>query len=301
VSKPTSLRSAAESLGMSRRKLLRLVRDGLPATRKGESVFVDVAAARQWIGEHGDEARPAVAPVLHPADPRFRERTAAAKLKMLQSAIRCGSVLNVDHLETRVTDEILKTRAALLALPAMVGFDLHGVTAKRAEALLIPAVEETLSNLKADDPREWPAPRLVPAPQEDDTWMDSAERNTLPLLMAPDPRHAFAVAAAEAREAELMALEESALDLTDALKAIRRFYTRARKRIRAIPSGVFFSLPDGANAAATVCEAIEQEVYDALAELSGTTPQHRSDHFEATDFDSIPFEELGDSNGREAH
>src|SRR5690242_4702297 len=95
-----SLREAGAVLNISRKKLLRMIRDGLPVTRRSERVYVDVTVARQWATEHQTHGAH-TAPVLHPSDPRYREKLFAARLDWLRAALDGGVMIRIDEAEAR--------------------------------------------------------------------------------------------------------------------------------------------------------------------------------------------------------
>src|SRR5262249_23201516 len=115
-----SLREAAAGLGVSRAKLLRYVREGLPVTRKSERVAIDLNEARAWLALNEGDAEPKVLQ-LHPDDPRHAERRAVARLAWLKLATKAGHMIRLDDVDERVSNEWLLLRSVLLGLPKYFG------------------------------------------------------------------------------------------------------------------------------------------------------------------------------------
>jgi hypothetical protein len=96
----------------------------------------------------------------------------------------------------------------------------------------------------------------------------------LPLLAAPDPRHAFALATARTREHELAKLEAT-VPLSGAIELFAENYLEMRRVIRRIPASVAKALADGPNDQVTVEKLIQNHVHAALHKLSNTAPATR--------------------------
>ena len=108
--KGISLRALAEELGVSRPKAKRMIADGMPARRVGESLYaIDLDAAREWFAANEAPGKKR-APVLDPRDPRHTERTAAAAIKRLKLGLDSGNLVRLDDADARVSDECTRVR-----------------------------------------------------------------------------------------------------------------------------------------------------------------------------------------------
>ena len=264
-SAPLSLRAAAAELDMSRKRLMRMIRDGLPATRRDERVYVNLEAARKWIAENETQG-PRLAPSLHPDDPRWRERIAAAAISELKGASSRGELLKVDEVMERFAFELAALRDELFMLASRLQIGASA-SAEEVERGLAVEMDDVLSHLAADAPGAWPEPQ--PAP-EDTSWLDDDDEEsgeTLPLLVAPDPRHAFAKAQAEKREGELRDLQAQYIPHHVPLGHLGDIYAAIRERVRAMPAKVTLALDARGNSASEVRRAIDDEVETALADI----------------------------------
>ncbi len=289
---PASLRQAAAALSMSRKKLLRMIRDGMSGvSRKAERVYIDVEAARQWIADNESQDGPRRAPVLNPADPRHAERTASARIKAIKLALATGNMVRVEDAAMRAGSEFGELRSGLLEIHTRLAHEMQGATADEAERLIGAAVEDVLQALKSDSMSAWPTPTAPAAPDDDgDDWLEGGEPEYLPLLTSGDPRHAFALAAAQTRQHELASLESEVVPLSVALEIAAEEYGIVREAVRAIPFSVALSLSNGPNDQATVESALRRDVYAVLCEFSGTEPSAQIDT--GDDLDSLPFEDV---------
>ena len=125
---------------------------------------MDMDAARAWIEDH-EGAGNAKASVLHPADPRHRERTAAAAMRRIEADLRRGVLVRTADVIQKVSDEEGAVRSMLLGIPALFALPVPGETVERA---LTDAIEGTLEELRADSPAEWPRPKPGPADEDGD-------------------------------------------------------------------------------------------------------------------------------------
>jgi hypothetical protein len=244
---------------------------GAMAKRRGELFDIDLARARDWFAEY--EAPGAKrAPVLDPRDPRHRERTAAAAIKQLKLGLANGNKLRLGDVLARFENELTTLRTGLLRLNNRFSHELANVTPGDAERLISEAVEDELSVLKSDDPTTWPA-TAAPDGEEDDSWLATEEPETLPLLTPPDPRHAFALAAAQMREHQLAELEGNVIDLPTVLTFLTKGYAEVREEIRTVPFAVMMEIAEGPNDRELVEEVIDRIVYDTLTRVSGSDPK----------------------------
>lgn len=261
-----SLRAAAAELETSRKRLGRMIRDGLPVTRRDERVFIDIAKARTWIAENETKGRK-IAPALHPDDPRFRERTAAAAIAELKAAANRAELLAVKEIAARVESEVTALRDEMFALASRLHLGAC-TSADEIERSLGAEIGDVLSHLTADAHDAWPEPQ--PAP-DDLSWLDdnddSEDGETLPLLVSPDPRHAFAAAQADKRKSELVDLQARYIGHGDTIEFLRSTYGAIRERVRAIPAGVALALDARSNSASDVRRAIDSEVEEALSDI----------------------------------
>lgn len=201
----TGLRAAAAKLGISRKKLLRHIQNGLPVERKSERIHVDIAEAESWLELFGGDgaASGKIAPVLDPADPRYRERAAAAKIGVIELGLARGALLRTEDVHRVFDDMIATMRTSLQYLCRFIGTEI-GIAngAEVAEAIKAPLASITKPfRPEADFP--WPAPQAAPEPEYD---FEGGERETLPRLASGDPRYDFAVVKMQQREAELATL-----------------------------------------------------------------------------------------------
>jgi hypothetical protein len=272
---PVSLRQAAAALDMSRKKLLRYIRQGLPCTRRDERVYIDLEAARAWIAANDLAGRSA--PPLNPSDPRWREKRAVARLDWLRLALNSGVVVRREEALDRFSGELAELRGALLTIPRQFtpGEDLAGVGA---------ALESALAVLKSDDARTWPEPRALAPMAEDEEESEDDAGHYAPMFRTSDPRHDFHTGKAMRAEAALEELESTVNTLADVLRESKRQNDLIRKRVRAIPSYLELSDPPDLGA----------EIMAALYELSDTEPDPQADA-SAVDWDSIPFDDVGET------
>jgi len=247
-----SLRAAADALGISRKKLLRMIGDGMPVTRKSERVYVTLDSARDWIALNETTAT-RTTPALHPDDPRYRHKHATALIDQTNMGIEYGVFVRRADALRRYENEIVAFRAALIQIPSMID---------SVEAIP-PAIESALAELKMDDPETWP-PITAPLPKinlpEPDADLDFAA-----MLPASDPRVAglqMKVARAES------ALKDLWLSITyrfDCIAIVRAHFDIFRERARAIPSYLELALQPGDN----LPDILADEIDNALAEWSG--------------------------------
>jgi hypothetical protein len=270
-----SLRAAADALGISRKKLLRMIGDGLPVIRKSERVYVDLESARDWIALNETQAtRTTLA--LHPDDPRYRLKRATALLDQTAMGLEYGVFVRREDARRRYESEIVAFRAALIQIPGMID-SVEAIPA---------AIEAALAELRMDDPATWtpitaPLPKInLPEPDPD------ADMDFAAMLPASDPRVAglqMKVARAES------ALKELWLSITyrdDCIAIVRAHFDIFRERARAIPSYLELALQPGDN----LPDMLADEIDNALAEWSGQTVEERprvraqaSDEFEDVD------------------
>ncbi len=258
ASTPVSLRAAAAELGISRKKLLRCVRDGMPVKRKGERVFVDLAEARAWIAENEGGGQQ-LAPPLHPDDPRHREKAAKTRLESYKLLLSAGHLLRADEVERRLVDEWATTRVALQGVPRQ--FPFSDAAREDLQGAIEAALEEALAALKADDPNQWPERRPVPVTKSIDFDFESDDdANFAPMFRTDDPRHEFHVIKAARAEAEVEKLESDLVETDLVLEYARRANEGIRSRVRAIALFI--------DTTKNVAEQLEAEVFEALTDLS---------------------------------
>lgn len=267
--KPSSLRAEARRLGMSRKRLLRLIAAGLPCERIGEGFApFDPAEVASWIEAFDKRpSGPRLAPVLNRADPRYSDRLAAAHFAKLESAIARGEWINIPAAAERIDSELGLLRSGMLNLSRLA----VELACKDIEAGLGTAIETFLAELTVDDPETWPKPQ--PAPPPDATWLAEPEdddRDVLPVLAAGDPRFEWAVASTERRRRKLAELAAEHTPLGEWLEVCRCQCDIVRRRIRDIPANVFWSISEDI-ITDDLKLAIEKEVDAALGELSGDT------------------------------
>jgi hypothetical protein len=255
--------------------------DGLPARRHGDKLIVDIDVARLWIEAHEGAGR-VLAPVLHSDDPRFRERTAAAGIRQVEADLRRGVLVKIDDVDQRIQYELGTLRHTLLGVPSIFALPCP---AEDIESTLAHAIEAAISDLKADRSKEWPQqmPRAG-TPVED--WLEAGERDTLPLLVPGDPRHAFASAQADIKESKLSQARAGVVAVADVLAVLRDSYAKIRERLRAVPFAVALTLEDGAS----VFDVVRDEIYKAMGEISGAPREGGSEP--PADIDAQPFDEV---------
>lgn len=271
------LRPAAAALDMSRKKLLRLIGEGLPVTRKGERVYVDLAEAEAWIAlnEGAGEFSPKIAAVLHPDDPRWRERTAAAKIEEINLALARGEFVLTEDVQRISVDEAVTLRGALSRLSQRMGIVNFDSAAADVKAAIESVLEPILAPFAHDAPAWFPTPR--PAPEEEFDF-EGGERETLPKLSSGDPRYDFAVTQMQKRESELRVVIESVFPFEDACKFRQEFNALVCKHVGKIPAGVAKALDAMRNERSVINEAINKVARAALLSITADA-SHRQKHF----------------------
>ncbi len=287
ASHPLSQRDCAALLGISRTKLARMLKDGLPLVRKNDG-FIIIDEARKWIAVHEGIGHKR-APVLHPDDPRFRERTAAAAIKAIKVGIKRGRLVYTSDLTEKFKSELIEVRSTLLQNRLSIP-ELESMTADNAEKIMASMIQDALEPLKLDRPGSWRQPLATPgAPAEDDCRLETRNGEVLPLLMPGDPRHAFASANADMRQHELASLEAEVVPLADALTVVADEYALVRSAVRGIPTRVALDLGASPTSWDIVEEFVRNNVYEVLNELSGQPPEDRG---AAVDVDTLPLENV---------
>jgi len=201
-----SINAAVDALGVSRRRLMKFIRDGMPVRHdSGNRVRLDLEAARSWIELFAEPDQPK-AKRLSPDDPRYRERTAAAALAFQRAAVTAGVMVPRDATLKRYESELQEFRTRLFLIPQRLS-----PTASRAENAhdLELGIAEALAPLCCDQISTWPVnvaavdallSTMTDAADEDD---DDDDRPTLPIMDADDPRSVFMVAQGSKREIAL--------------------------------------------------------------------------------------------------
>ncbi|MGE0751379.1 MAG: hypothetical protein AB7K64_12440 [Variibacter sp.] len=241
-----------------------MISDGLPVAIKDDKLAINLAAARRWI-EKNESAGTKRAPVLHPADPRYRERTAAAAIQAIEADLEAHRAFSIDYCSLRWKTELIELRSALLNIPSRVsGAD----TVDDAERALTALVDEAFSELKIDDPTTWPA-----AVDANGGWSDDDNEfetpDTLPILVSGDPRYSFARAKAVKAEGRFEALRATVVDRAFALKCARRQCRIVRDIFRCVPFDAVLKLEgDGPFDAAAVSDAARAAIYGGLEAAS---------------------------------
>ena len=158
-------------------------------------------------------------------------RPAAAAIRRIETELERGNLLRSADVIARFDRELCECKALIVNLSSRFGPELIEASAD-VESILIGAVDEAVSALRADDPATWPTPR--PAP-EDYSWLDVVEaRDVLPLLAVGDPRYEYSKAPAESRELELEELQATVVPLALALEKLAEQCIEICGRFRAI-------------------------------------------------------------------
>ncbi|MGE3147805.1 MAG: hypothetical protein AB7K04_01945 [Pseudorhodoplanes sp.] len=291
MGRAVSLRAAAAALGISRKKLLRFIGDGLPVTRDRERVLVNLSEAEAWVALNDlGEARVRKAALLSPADPRYRDRLAAAEIRRIEFAIKQGHAVDIEALGFAHEDDLARLRSQLVLIPARADDDARLQGTESLQKFLAGAVEDALHELKMDSPSEWPTPSPMPDTSTDapDADKDDEDRDMLPVLAASDPRYALNDTKAMEREARLAELRRSMVGIEEGLAIAKEDFDRVRARLRKVPARVMRSIE---KTGATVHATARYELDCAMAELGGhKKPPRLQSEF---DFDEEEFEDVG--------
>lgn len=286
-----SLRAAAAALGISRKKLLRFIADGLPVTRDAERVFVNLSEAKGWIALNDTgEARIRRAALLSPSDPRYRDRLAAAEIRRIEFAIKQGHALSIEELGFAHDDDLARLRSQLVLIPARADDEARLQGTDSLQKFLAGAVEDALHELKMDSPSEWPTPAPMPeisadAPGAD---KDDEDRDMLPVLASHDPRYALNDTKAMERETRLAELRRSTVGIEEALAIAKEDFDRVRARLRKVPARIMRTIEKTGE---SVQAAVRYELDCAMAELGGhKKPPRLQSEF---NFDEEDFEDVG--------
>lgn len=296
-----TLRAAASALGLSRKKLLRFIGDGLPVTRHGERVYLDLETARDWIALNDTgEAKLRKSALLHPDDPRYRDRLAAAEIRRIEFAIEHGHAVSIEEAGRRLDDNLARCRSALVQIPNRVAFESVIRDDKDIELFISEAVEAALLELKIDDPSEWPTPGpwLEPSPDVPNT--DGDDRDVLPVLAATDPRFILNDVKAAEREARLTSLQRTTVPVPFVIEKAAEDFNAVRTRLRSIPSRVMKLAKKSSDVPLHMI--VEHEINSALCELGGhpkpppLQPELETDDDEFEDVDGSAVSKLEDEN-----
>lgn len=220
------------------------LRDGVPCTRYNGRVFFDVDAVVKWREEQdANPVEPVRAAVLHPDDPRYRERSAAAHVKAFKIALEQGNLVPLRSAVDRMHEGLANLNSRLNALSGMAG-DLSLMTRDNARATLAPLVEELLEDFATTDAEEtWPDSAFAPPVYDDDAEAFEA-RTYQPILGAGDPRAQFALMQAAAHERDLERLQRTSLAIDDVRRIMREQCDKVRAVVRKIPGRVAKRLGD---------------------------------------------------------
>jgi len=286
-----SLSAVADHFNANRKTVARWMREGLPHFRRGGRIFVDLERAAEWVAEHERDEADALprAKVLHPTDPRYRERQARAALINLKGELASGQ-------------SIIATEAFQRHLDAVAGvFVRFGelMTHGADRDALADACESILADFTIDDPARWPVPlaRVDEAESEPDPFAatefeDESAVEYVPILADDDPRATVARSQAEKYERELAALQPNAIDLAAFLEFLERDCAEVRRSVRAMPARIVKRVQPGDDS--LFVEAVIQYVADSVrfdycqrhaipCEWKPTPPQR----FDDSDADSI--------------
>lgn len=250
------------------------LREGVPVTRHNGRVYFDPVKVEAWREDYEAQQRePAQAAVLHPSDPRFQEKEAAARVKLYTHALEVGYMVRIEDLRPGVADAFAHLNSMVSTIPAIVG-DLTALNRTNAESVLGPAVEHVLSDFKPDHVRNFPEPREIvhdePEPDEFE------ERNYMPVLSS-GPQAAIARANARRHLAELDTLQRSCITVVDVRRMLAEKCNAIRAELRAMPAKIAARLAPGDNSREYVRACIHYESDVARIALGGKYPPPPAD------------------------
>ena len=259
----TGLRRIAADLGISRKKLARLIEQGLPITRQGERIHADVEECRAWtqiFGTDAPESSSKLAPVYQIDDPRHRERTAAASIGKVEMLIQRGEFLPVEAVGNAVDDRMATLRTTTQFLSRYMGAEIGNATG----AEVADALKEPIANIvKPFSVFPWPEPR--PAPErEAESDDDVSERETIPRLAPPDPRYDVAVVKMQKAEAAYAELLAAHMPYGDARDTFAKAEAIVRKHIESIPAKVAKKIGTKPVDRDTINNVVDQIGHDTL-------------------------------------
>ena len=266
------------------------LRAGAPCTRHNGRVYFDANAVAEWREDYEAEQRePGQAQVLHPSDPRFIEKEAAAKVKLYEHMLETGNMVAPDPMRERVRRDFADLNSQLNTLPAIVG-DLRLLNCDNAERILSGAMQHILADLKTDHPSHFPEPRE--RFYEDAGSDEFEERSYMPVLPASDPRAAVSRVNAQRHLAEWKRLESSCVTVFDAQAMMTKLCDKTRARLRALPKRVAARLAPDGNAMEYVLACINFELDTAKIELGSSpamVPDPDGGEDENGDLKMVPF------------
>lgn len=286
------------------------LRAGVPvAERRDGRVYFDVAAVIAWREAFEAQAHaPAVAPRLHPSDPRYQERSKAAEIRSLKFATKTGAAIHADTLNKVFADSVTQLGARLSAVPSMVG----PMTYDDVVSILTPIAAELVASIDFDNLERWPEPALVVADEtEPDPFADTefdGDANYKPVLPASDPQAQFAIAKVHEHDATLASLRDNLIAYPDAMTILRELADDMRAVVSKLPARVTKRLRDGDAPEffdSVLLFEIERTKADCIECVPGAKCKWRdtieaprrhadadqSDDFESVDGDSDAFEE----------
>lgn len=239
----------ANRLGVNVKTVDKWLREGCPvAERRHGLVYFDPAAVIAWRDDFEAQPKaPAVAPRLHPSDPRYQERSKAAEIRSLNFAAKTGAAIHADNLNSVFADSVTALNARLNSVLSMVGADV--VTHGNAPAFLNPVVDEIAASIDFDSLERWPEPLPFNTDEaEPDEFADTefeGDTNYKPVLPASDPQAQFAAAKVREHDAILGRLRDNLIAYPDAMRVLRELGDDIRATVRKLPARVAKRLRDG--------------------------------------------------------
>lgn len=171
------INAIAQRLKITPRRVQQLVAEGLPREARGRydvDQVLDWYIARlekQIAGQSDEEGS------LTYNKERARDRAAAADLKEIQLAKERRLLIAIPDMEKAMTDLVVSTKAAILAVPGRVSLSLVGSDAGAIHEKLQHELEEALSKLSGKQPDREPEPASpMPATRELCTWQEKDRR-----------------------------------------------------------------------------------------------------------------------------
>lgn len=270
------LRAASSALGVTRYKLKHHMADGMPNVLSNERRTFDLLECRAWIAinEGADDDGPKFAPILHPLDPRWRERTAASKLRRLENLVASGHLLIFEDALRKIDGENAVLVGALCALYSRVSAEVQNARAGEVKDVIAKEVKKIVAEcITCDSPEAWPEPR--PLAEDEGEELDEGnyaladgDREVLGILPRSDPRHSFAVAGMHARERALQDRQGELIFYDQAIWFCEVSFGMIRKQCASIAAHVAARLDaKGPNDASAIHRAIEAATEQAFAAI----------------------------------
>ena len=138
---------AAGELSLHPETLREYVREGCPATKRGNSFYVSVPEVLVWMKANGRTGKQGVRPQDESPDlesVRIRKETALAEKYELQTARERGELVPVSQVQQWIIRNLQSARNHLLGLPAKAVVAMAGRDSAEQQSILEQLIRESL-------------------------------------------------------------------------------------------------------------------------------------------------------------